>query len=384
MKPFIDNWRLYITSVLSGNGNKPVNFCSPIADPISLKWSSQLSPLFTHWRCFSSTLTHRCNIFTNIILGCFIDAGQSLHGHRASDLFLMNIGKIEGNRLHMCCRTAQNLCKMVVISSVILPLEVYTNVCINIYSMDFATVSECKELWWFWKYENIKLTSDKVQQTTTIRKLHGDVTKWKHFPRYWPFVRGIHRSPVNSPHKCQWRRALMYSLICAWINGWVNNREAGDLRRHRARYDVTVMVCVIPGMYCVRDPWKLILTKMRHTRGGDISYSWLCAVIDTISSPYRVISATLWHGAMLRKLMEARCKLFCLYMKIWYTFYRSDGIGAIVHVSEVIPWHWGKIDKYQFTTKYNKARTVCVILWCTVKLWKPILTYERHVSGWAI
>ena len=32
---------------------------------------------------------------------------------------------------------------------------------------------------------------------------HDDVIKWKHFPRYWPFVRGIHRSPVNSPHKGQ-------------------------------------------------------------------------------------------------------------------------------------------------------------------------------------
>ena len=38
---------------------------------------------------------------------------------------------------------------------------------------------------------------------------HDDVIKWKHFPRNWPFVRGIHRSPVNSPHKGQWRRALM-------------------------------------------------------------------------------------------------------------------------------------------------------------------------------
>ena len=61
------------------------------------------------------------------------------------------------------------------------------------------------------------------------------------FPRYWPFVRGIHRSPVNSPHKGQWRGAVMFSLICAWINGWVNNREAGDLRRHHAHYDVIVM-----------------------------------------------------------------------------------------------------------------------------------------------
>ena len=40
--------------------------------------------------------------------------------------------------------------------------------------------------------------------------------------------------------KCQWRGALMFSLIWAWLNGWVNNREAGDLRRHRAHYDVTV------------------------------------------------------------------------------------------------------------------------------------------------
>ena len=65
---------------------------------------------------------------------------------------------------------------------------------------------------------------------------HDDVIKWKHLPRYWPFLRGIH-----SPHKGQWRGALMLSLICAWINGLINNREAGDLRRHRAHYDLTVM-----------------------------------------------------------------------------------------------------------------------------------------------
>ena len=71
--------------------------------------------------------------------------------------------------------------------------------------------------------------------------LHDDVIKWKHFPRYWPSVRGIHRSPVNSPHKGQWRGALMFSLIYAWINDWVTNGEAGDLRGHRAHYDVIVM-----------------------------------------------------------------------------------------------------------------------------------------------
>ena len=72
--------------------------------------------------------------------------------------------------------------------------------------------------------------------------IHDDVIKWKHFPRYWPFVRGIHRSPVNSPHKGQWRGALMFSLICTGINGWVNNREAGDLRRLCAHHDIIVML----------------------------------------------------------------------------------------------------------------------------------------------
>ena len=70
---------------------------------------------------------------------------------------------------------------------------------------------------------------------------HDDVIKWKHFPRYWPFVQGSHRSPVNSPQKDQWRGALMFSLICAWTNSWANNGDAGDLRRHRAHYDVIVL-----------------------------------------------------------------------------------------------------------------------------------------------
>ena len=87
----------------------------------------------------------------------------------------------------------------------------------------------------------VLMSSSYIAPCPTKLLLHDDVIKWKHFPRYWPFVRGIHRSPVNSPHKGQWRGALMFSLTCAWINGWVNNHEAGDLRRHRAYYDVIVM-----------------------------------------------------------------------------------------------------------------------------------------------
>ena len=64
------------------------------------------------------------------------------------------------------------------------------------------------------------------------------------------FVRGIHRSPVKSPHKDQWRGALMFSLLCTWINAWVNNRETGYLRRHRAHYDV-ILIGSWPHLQCI-------------------------------------------------------------------------------------------------------------------------------------
>ena len=87
-----------------------------------------------------------------------------------------------------------------------------------------------------------KLTSFKFNTAwgwwTILRCIaftHGDVIKWKRF------LRGIHLSPVNSPHKGQWHRALMFPSVCAWISGWVNRREAGDLKRHRTHYHVIVM-----------------------------------------------------------------------------------------------------------------------------------------------
>ena len=71
-------------------------------------------------------------------------------------------------------------------------------------------------------YKLVRLITIKL--VIIFNTKHDDVIKWKHYPCYWPFVRGIHRSP----HKGQWCRAFMFSLICVWINGWVNNREAGD------------------------------------------------------------------------------------------------------------------------------------------------------------
>ena len=94
------------------------------------------------------------------------------------------------------------------------------------------------------KYLSVKCRLASVCQRYIIqirKSPHDDVIKWKHFPRYWPFVRGIRLSPVDSPYKGQWRGAFVFPLICAWTNGWASSRDAGDLRRHRAHYDVTVM-----------------------------------------------------------------------------------------------------------------------------------------------
>ena len=54
---------------------------------------------------------------------------------------------------------------------------------------------------------------------------HEDVIKWKHFPRYWPFVREIHQSPVNSLPKGEWREALVFSFIC--LNKRLNKQSRG-------------------------------------------------------------------------------------------------------------------------------------------------------------
>ena len=88
-----------------------------------------------------------------------------------------------------------------------------------------------------------------VMYGSKVHIRHNDAIKWKYFPLYWPFVRGIHWLPVISPHKGQWRGTLMFSLICAWINRWVKTGEAGDLRRHRAHYDVIVMVSLVLNVY---------------------------------------------------------------------------------------------------------------------------------------
>ena len=101
-------------------------------------------------------------------------------------------------------------------------------------------------------------------------------------PRNWSFVSGIHRSTVNSPHKGQWRGALMLSLICVWINSWVNNREAGESGRYRAHYDVIVMqwdICKLFAIIFDSDTTikikNLTLPSVKYQLFSPLSSSWI-------------------------------------------------------------------------------------------------------------
>ena len=123
------------------------------------------------------------------------------------------------------------------------PVVSYLSKLCNIASKGAVTTLQIQSYKLIIYFRNTMLKCWNYSQCKS-EKIHDDVIKWKHFPRNWPFVRGIRRSPVNFPHKGQWCVALMVSLICAWIKGWVSNRDAGDLRRHRAHYDVTVMYSI--------------------------------------------------------------------------------------------------------------------------------------------
>ena len=136
-------------------------------------------------------------------------------------------------------------------------------------------------------------------------------SKWKHFPRCWPFVRGIHRSPVNSSHKGQWRGALMFSLIFAWMDGWVNNREDGDLRRPYVHYDVTVMIV---GFVRLLFPHTLHTVCCGHQIGliYFIQYFQLVFLWNAFGRPTRV-----FHGRFTWYLNGILEFCFCMVMT-WF------------------------------------------------------------------
>ena len=173
---------------------------------------------------------------------------------------------------------------------------------------------------------------------------HDDVMKWRQFPRCWPFVRGIHRSPVNSLHKGQWRAAFVFSLICVWINGWVNNREAGDLRYHRAHYDVIVMWMRGEWFRSVRHRVRLSCEPSHISRPVEMQ-SAACPRLLTIGTNYSEIlieiykfSFTKMHlkvssGKWLSFCLGLNVLIACLCFNFWGIYYQKYIIiaGTISH-----------------------------------------------------
>ena len=150
---------------------------------------------------------------------------------------------------------------------------------------------------------------------------------------YWPFVRRIHWSPVDSPHKGQWHGALMFSLICAWTNDWANNRDAGDLRRNHAHYGITVM----PRTW-YRQPLQNPNRTLLNLVTFHILLSWKCpfkkllhqhpwAVSSSISLSIRLgtrktYSITRPHRSLNIRLFGK--KIRALYTEVWLYFTSSS------------------------------------------------------------
>ena len=106
---------------------------------------------------------------------------------------------------------------------------------------------------WF----QIQTTAGFICNTSEWKPCHDDIIIWKHFPHYWPFVWGIHRSPVNSPHKGQWRGASMFSLLCAlnkrlnkqlwgwwfeWVSEWLSLTAFLEQRTARSIWDTITLI----------------------------------------------------------------------------------------------------------------------------------------------
>ena len=138
--------------------------------------------------------------------------------------------------LMICCRKHH----------VIICKEIYE------YGYNYAVLDSCMgkfhvmphvHVWTHWGQVFVHILCVQLIENFVTKTSYGRyVSWWRHeieaFSASLSFCAG--NSPVNSPHKGQWRGALMLSLICTWINGWVNNREAGwfetpshPLWRHR-------------------------------------------------------------------------------------------------------------------------------------------------------
>ena len=152
------------------------------------------------------------------------------------------------------------------------------------------------------------------------------VSWWRHqmetFSALLALCAGNSPVPVNSPHKGQWRGALMFTLIYARINGWVNTREAGDLRRYGPHYDVIVMVADALVLCIRRKSATMILIIMQdkwvhvlHWEGSQWCVQSQCRKMRENTNLYMLDNTpngnSIWDAKSRRQITKQPCYWLC-------------------------------------------------------------------------
>ena len=213
-----------------------------------------------------------------------------------------------------------------------------------------------------------------VWEPANNKETHNDVIKWKHFPRNWPFVRGIHRSPVNSPHKGQWRGALMLCFSCLnkrlseqppgwWFEtplwSWWRQCNATGCRPHDLSRPSFVLNTLRPrqnGRHFADDIFKRIFLNgnvwisinisLRLVPGSPIDHipalvqimAWCLPGNKPLSEPMMV--SLLTHICVTRPQWVNSCNGICMNYVLLITTVRScRGNSMVVADGVVLIWH---------------------------------------------
>ena len=98
-----------------------------------------------------------------------------------------------------------------------------------------------------------------VTATAGIVSPRGDVMTWQRSPHWWPFVKGIHQSPVSSPYKGPMMQNFEFSLLLVWTDYWANSQVAGDLTAI-IRHTLTFFILIkFPSCYWELSTWQLTM-----------------------------------------------------------------------------------------------------------------------------
>ena len=118
---------------------------------------------------------------------------------------------------------------------------------------------------------------------------------WGTFPRHWPFVRGIHRTTVDFPRKGQWRRALMFSWICAYPSGWASSQDDGDLRLYRSNYDATAMNYILGNTIWYICMFEKYILFLLYTICPVLHFMWIIQIRLKTPISHVLVWDSVWH-----------------------------------------------------------------------------------------